>query len=294
MTFLFASSSPSGTPDQHPPAELAPRPVLSVVPDPPEVADPIEAAPVSSSVRARSSADLLARAATADRRERDALLDEVVHLNMGVARSVASRYRHRGIPEDDLVQVAYLGLVKAVQGFDPAFERDFLSYAVPTIRGEVRRYFRDHGWTVRPPRRVQELQAAITAAAETLTQSTGRSPRPSELAAYLEVDQEEVISALAANGCFTPTSLDRPVGEDGDATLGELIGCRDGGVDSVDARVMLGPAVRSLKERDRRILYLRFFAGRTQQEIATEIGVTQMQVSRLITRILRDLRLALS
>jgi RNA polymerase sigma-B factor len=290
VTLLFATSLPSAEPDHSPPAgQPAGAPILSVVPSLPP-----ETEPSSGTVRARSSAELLNRAATADRRERDRLLDEVIHLNMGVARSVASRYRHRGIPEDDLVQVAYLGLVKAVQGFDPAFERDFLSYAVPTIRGEVRRYFRDHGWTVRPPRRVQELQAAITAAAEDLTQSIGRSPRPSELAAYLEVDQEEVIAALAANGCFTPTSLDRPVGEDGDATLGELIGCEDGGVDSVDARVMLGPAVRSLKERDRRILYLRFFAGRTQQEIATEIGVTQMQVSRLITRILRDLRLALT
>ena len=205
--------------------------------------------------RGTTTARLLAELhATSDEEEKKALRAEVVVLNMGVARAIAHRYRQRGLAEDDLVQVAYVGLVKAVNGFDPSHERDFLSYAVPTVTGEVKRHFRDFGWTVRPPRRVQ------------------------------------VIEALAADGAFTPASLDVPVGEDGAATLGDLMPGRDTDLESAEARVMLGPAVRSLAPRDRRILELRFFEGWTQEQIAQDIGVTQMQVSRLLSRILKDLR----
>ncbi|MGH3444042.1 MAG: sigma-70 family RNA polymerase sigma factor, partial [Nocardioidaceae bacterium] len=151
------------------------------------------------------------------------LRDQLVVLNMGVAESIAKRYRRRGIADDDLAQAAYLGLVKAVRGFDPGRGGDFLSYAVPTISGEVKRYFRDFGWAVRPPRRIQDLQSRIASASAELSQSRGRSPRPSEVADFLGVDLHEVIEALAADGCFTPTSLDLPVGESETATLGELI-----------------------------------------------------------------------
>jgi RNA polymerase sigma-B factor len=241
--------------------------------------------------RANISATLLERAsATGDESERQRLLDEVVHLNMEVAESVSTRYRRRGVPDDDLTQVAYVGLVKAVRGFDPAYERDFLVYAVPTIRGEVRKYFRDRAWVIRPPRRLQELQSRLAVATEQLQQELGRSPRPAEVAAHLEEDIEDVIEALSANGCFTPTSLDRPLGDDGGFTLGDLVAGEDADVGAVDARQMLAPAMDGLCERDRRILYLRFFAQKTQSEIATEIGVTQMQVSRLLSRILADLR----
>ena len=244
--------------------------------------------------RERSSARLLEEAwAAPDDLERQRLHDQVVRINMAVAVAVSARYRRRGVPDDDLAQVAYLGLVKAVQGFDPAYERDFLAYAIPTIRGEVRRYFRDHGWAVRPPRRIQELQPRIALAADELTQVLGRSPRPKEVAHFLDVDEDDVIAALSAQGCFTPASLDRPVGEDGSLTLGGLILSEDAEADAVDARAMLAPAMRDLSGRDRRILYLRFFAGLTQREIADDIGVTQMQVSRLISRILADLRGAL-
>ena len=241
--------------------------------------------------RATISARLLLRASTTtDETERQQLLDEVVHLNMEVAQSVSTRYRRRGVPDDDLTQVAYLGLVKAVRGFDPSFERDFLVYAVPTIRGEVRKYFRDRAWAIRPPRRLQELQSRLSTATEQLSQDLGRSPRPSEVADRLDEDIEDVIEALSANGCFTPTSLDRPLGEDGGFTLGDLMAGEDAGVGAVDARQMLAPAMEGLCERDRRILYLRFFAQQTQSEIAADIGVTQMQVSRLLSRILTDLR----
>src|SRR3954466_10592477 len=139
---------------------------------------------------------------TDDEREKAALRAEVVVLNMGVARAIAHRYRQRGLAEDDLVQAAYVGLVKAVNGFDPSHERDFLSYAVPTVTGEVKRYFRDFGWTVRPPRRVQELQGQIAKVSNQMTQRLGRSPRPSEVAEEVGLDVESVIEALAADGAF--------------------------------------------------------------------------------------------
>ena len=240
------------------------------------------------------TAQLLRRVAeTSDDGAAKRLRDEVVVLNMGVARAIALRYRDRGISKDDLMQAAYVGLVKAVHGFDPTFERDFLSYAVPTVSGEVKRYFRDFGWTVRPPRRVQELQSRISRASSELSQTLHRSPKTSEVAEHLSVDVDSVIEALAADGCFTPTSLDVPVGEDGASTLGELLAHDDNDLARAEARVTLGPAVRELVPRDRRILELRFFHGWTQEQIAGDIGVTQMQVSRLLARILTDLRTAL-
>jgi RNA polymerase sigma-B factor len=242
----------------------------------------------------QDNAAILARLAeSGDDAERRLLRDELVVRNLGVARAVAMRYRNRGISTEDLEQVARLGLVKAAQGFDPTRRNDFLAYAVPTIRGEVRKHFRDLGWSVRPPRRIQELQSKIMSAANELTQQNGRSPRPSELAAFLDVPVDDVEEALAADGCFSPTSLDRPVGTDeGSASLGELLPSLDDEHSAVDARVILGPAVRKLGERDRKILHLRFFNGWTQDEIAREIGVTQMHVSRLLARILDELRSA--
>jgi RNA polymerase sigma-B factor len=234
---------------------------------------------------------LLAEAAAAtDPVERKRLHDEVVVLNAGVANAIASRYRGRGVATDDLTQIAFLGMWKAIQRFDPSFERDFLSYAVPTIKGEIKRHFRDNGWSVRPPRRIQELQGRMSAALEQLTQDLSRTPRPGEVAQFLEVPLEDVVEALSADGCFTPTSLDTPVGAEDAGTLGELLGSEEEHLSAAEARVMLAPAVRSLGERDRRILYLRFFKQWTQEQIATDIGVTQMQVSRLLARILRDLR----
>ena len=218
-------------------------------------------------------------------------VEELVYANLGVARSIALRYRNRGVPLDDLEQVARMGLVKAAQNFDPSRRTDFLAYAVPTIRGEVRKHFRDHGWTVRPPRRIQELQSRITAANSELTQELGRSPRPSEVARHLGVAVEELHEALAVDGCFAPTSLDRPIGDDeSDSTLADMLTGDDADLDAAEARLMLAPLIRGLDERDRRILHLRFFRGCTQQEIAQEIGVTQMHVSRLLTRILDHLR----
>ncbi len=250
---------------------------------------------VTEQDRSQITARLLSQIAeTTDEVEQKRLRDEIVVLNMGVARAIASRYRDRGIAKEDLLQAAYVGLVKAVQGFDPSFERDFLSYAVPTVTGEVKRYFRDFGWTVRPPRRIQELQAQISRASNELSQTLHRSPKPREVAELLGIEEDAVVEALAADGCFTPASLDVPVGEDGSGTLGELLGGEDADLGRAEARILLGPAVRKLKVRDRRIIELRFFYGWTQEQIAQDIGVTQMQVSRLLSRILSDLRAELA
>ena len=160
--------------------------------------------------RDRTARALATAAASQSSRRRRELLDYVVRLNMDVARSVASRYFRRGIEEDDLVQVAYTALTRATRDFDPSRLHDFLSYAVPTIRGEVQRHFRDHGWTVRPPRRIQETQAQITTTEGELVQGLGRSPRPSEIADHLNIEVGDVVEAMSADGCFAPASLDRP------------------------------------------------------------------------------------
>jgi len=238
----------------------------------------------------RITAELLLEASrTQDDRERRRLLDEVVVRNMPVARSIASRFRHKGVGGDDLEQVAFMALTRAARKYDVTQGRDFLTYAVPTIRGELKKYFRDNGWTVRPPRRVQELQARIMAVRGELTQQRGRSPRPRELAEHLGVDLDDVIEALATDGCFSPASLDRQVGDATSPTLGETLDEEADDLAAADARLTLAPLIRRLCERDRRILDLRFFHDATQQEIADDIGVTQMHVSRLLTRILSHL-----
>jgi len=260
---------------------------------PPEEAGPRAglAGDLSREERHRLTAELLERAARArDEQERRALRDRVVVLNMEVARSIASRYRGRGISDDDLEQVAFVGLVKAVRRFQVEFDGDLLSYAVPTIRGEIRRHFRDRGWAVRPPRRIQELQGRIWEARDELVQSLGRSPRPSEVAEFVGENLSDVVEALAAKECFAPASLDRPVAPGASTCLADLQGGEDSQAGPAEARLMLAPAVRRLRERDRRILYLRFFKGCTQEEIAREIGVTQMQVSRILSRIFSELR----
>ena len=224
--------------------------------------------------------------------------DQIVRLHMEVARSLARRYRNRGIADEDLEQVAYLTLVKVVRTFDLEKGQSFMAFAVPSIRGALKKHFRDRGWVVRPPRRIQEMQYAIRRATEELQQSLGRSPRPSEVAAHLSSTVDDVVEALAADSCFSPASLDRPTTPGGDqgsaVTLGDCIGFSEDALEAAEARAVLGPAVRRLCRRDRRIVELRFFEQRSQQEIAEDIGVTQMQVSRLLARILRDLREALT
>jgi RNA polymerase sigma-B factor len=235
---------------------------------------------------------LLEAARTADEDERHDLLKEVNLTYTEVARSVASRYRGRGIASDDLRQAAYEGLVKAVHRFDPERRADFLSFAIPTIRGEVQRHFRDHGWVVRPPRRLQELQWRSHRATDELAQELGREPDSGELAEELGMTSEELGDAMQAYGSFRPTSLDQPVPETGAGTIGELIPGDDPDARAAEARMVVAPLVRRLDERDRRILYLRFCEERTQQEIGDDIGVTQMQVSRILIELRSEVEAA--
>jgi RNA polymerase sigma-B factor len=239
--------------------------------------------------RRTETARLFDEAVRSEGAVREGLLEEIIRLNMVIAGELARRYHGRGIAADDLDQVANLGLVKAVQGFDPRQGNDFLSFAVPTIRGEIRRYFRDFGWAIRPPRSVQELQSRITTAEGELFQTLGRSPRPSEIAGHLGVELELVVDSLSANGCFAPMSLDAPVA-DGDGAPADRLGGLDPSFATAEARIVLARILGDLSPRDRQILEMRFFGGCTQAEIGAEIGVTQMQVSRLLSRLLERLR----
>jgi RNA polymerase sigma-B factor len=269
---------------------------MSIAPALPAGLTPVRlrpAQPLEGRARARRT-DAIVSDLRDVRRKADAheLTRQLIETNAAVARSMASRYRNRGIDLDDLEQVALLGLTKAAQRFDPAAGHDFLSFAVPTIRGELRRHFRDSGWMVRPPRRVQDLQTRIAGAQEELERRLGRSPRPTELAAHLGEQTSDVVEALAADGCFTPTSLDAPVA-DGSSSLGDLLGGEDRALAQTEAKVMLDPLMRGLTARDRRILQLRYYQEQTQQEIADSVGLTQAQVSRVLTRILADMRAGL-
>lgn len=240
--------------------------------------------------RALTEQMLLRAHETADPAVREDCWSKVVLMNMGVARSVAMRHRGKGIPTEDLEQVAYMALVGAVHRFDATRERDFLSFAVPTMRGEVRRYFRDLGWTVRPPRRVQEIQTRVLQARDNTTRHGGVAD-VGEIAETLGESVDDVREALTAEGCFHPSSLDAPVSDDSAHSLGDALTAEDDhATEAAEARVVLRPVLRRLRPRDRRILELRFIEGCTQQEVADDIGVTQMQVSRLLARIMRDLR----
>ena len=220
----------------------------------------------------------------------------MVIANLGVARTIASRYRSRGIALEDLEQVASAALVRAVHRFDITLASDFLAFAVPSIRGEVRRYFRDNGWMVRPPRRVQELQSQVLDARDRLRSGSGGPCTDLAIAEALDVPVEEVVEALRAEGCFSPRSLDVPLTDGGSTQVGDAISDPRGGENlaAAEARVMLRPLVRRLSDRDRSLLRMRFFDERTQQEIGEELGVTQTQVSRMLTRVLADLRGSLS
>jgi RNA polymerase sigma-B factor len=211
-----------------------------------------------------------------------------------LATHLAARFRNRGEPFDDLMQVANLALIKAVDGFDPHRGVSFSSYAVPFIAGELKRHFRDKTWHVRVPRRLQELSLQINRATDELTQQLGRSPTVADLADHLEIGEEEAIEALEAAGAYHSLSLDAPAGgEDGASTLVDLIGTEDSELAEVDARVALPPLLATLPAREQRILAMRFFGNLTQSQIAAELGISQMHVSRLITKALTTLRHAL-
>jgi RNA polymerase sigma-B factor len=249
----------------------------------------------AETARRQRTDDLLEQAAaeTDDGVRRD-LLDEVVVLNLPIAHSIAWRFRGRGCAVEDLEQTASLALIRAANDFDPARGYHFLSYAVPCMTGSVKKYFRDFGWTVRPPRLVQELQQRLSTAQQTIDPATGRQPTPAQLAHTLGVDEPAVVEAMQADGCFTPTSLDLSV-RHGDMTIGDqLVADDDGALGAVEARAMLRPALARLSADERSLLAMRFVGERTQQQMAEELGTTQPAVSRLLGRILGDLQTTLT
>jgi RNA polymerase sigma-B factor len=219
------------------------------------------------------------------------LRHELVTGHLPVAEHIARRFAHRGETGEDLVQVATVGLINAVDRFDPERGTDFLSFAVPTVMGEIRRYFRDSSWSVRVPRRLKELHLAITAAGNELSQQLGRAPTPSEIATRLGMTKDEIYEGLEAGNAYHSVSLDDMLTQDSDNTsLGEMLGEPDSAMEGVENHESLLPLVRELPERERTILLLRFFGNLTQTQIAEKIGISQMHVSRLLARTLQKLR----
>jgi RNA polymerase sigma-B factor len=244
-----------------------------------------EPAPTTREQQAAEIERLL-RLAAADEPRRARCVEEAILLAVPMARTVASRYTHRGVDSDDLAQVAYVGLVKAANRYLPTPETDFRSYAIPTIRGEIRRYFRDRAWMVRPPRRIQELQAAINHAEGELAGVLHRWPTYDDLAEAIGVPVEEIIDAQRAQGCFRPTSLDAPLSGAPTFSLGTSLADQANTYELVDHIETLRPLVADLPDKERLILHRRFVDHRTQAEIGAELGVSQMQVSRLLRDIL--------
>lgn len=244
--------------------------------------------------REETTQQLLAAARRAPGGERRRLEDEAIRVNVPVAASVAHRFQGRGLETDDLEQVAYLGLVKAVRRFEADRGASFLSFAVPTIRGEIKRHFRDHVWAVRPPRRLQELRAAIPEAQEALSASLHRTPTAEELAERVGADVEHVLEALSTGMHFHAVSLDQPTdamsGAAPQTPLHELIGVEDGDYARAEVSLDLREAIATLSERDRKILTWRVREEWTQRQIADRLGLSQMQVSRLLRSILDRLR----
>jgi RNA polymerase sigma-B factor len=214
---------------------------------------------------------------------------ELIEAHLGLVDYLARRFAGRGEPLEDLIQVATIGLIKAVDRFDPNREVEFSTYATPTIVGELKRHFRDKGWAVRVPRRLQELNLQLGEIMSTLSQQLGRAPTVAEMAEAAGTTDEEVLEGLDSAHAYSLTSLDAPTGED-ELALREQIGSDDESLELLEYRTSLTPLLHDLQPRERLMLYLRFFRGMTQSEIADRLGISQMHVSRLLSKTLIGLR----
>jgi RNA polymerase sigma-B factor len=223
---------------------------------------------------------------------REGARDALVQLHLPLVEHCARRFRNRGEPFEDLVQVGTIGLIKSVDRFDTDRGVEFSTYATPTILGEIKRYFRDKGWAIRVPRRLQELRMQIGAATAELTQALGRSPTPRELAEVIGCSVEEIVEGIESSNAYATLSLDASDdGEDGGATtMLDALGVEDVGLENVEIRESIKPLLDQLEPREKKLLLLRFFKNMTQSQIAEEIGVSQMHVSRLLNRTLAQLR----
>jgi RNA polymerase sigma-B factor len=269
-------------------------PDLADAPDPEAVV-----APATSTRSEKATADRLhARELFAqlvemapDDPRRGRVRDELVEQHLPLVEYLARRFRNRGEPLDDLVQVATIGLIKSVDRFDLERGVEFSTYATPTIVGEIKRHFRDKGWAIRVPRRLQELKLSLTKATSELSQKNGRSPTVAELAKHLGLTEEEILEGLESANAYSAVSLDAPDGGDDDSpSVSDSLGIDDDALEGVEYRESLKPLLERLPPREKKILLLRFFGGMTQSQIAGELGISQMHVSRLLARTLAQLR----
>ncbi|WP_435612375.1 SigB/SigF/SigG family RNA polymerase sigma factor [Streptomyces sp. bgisy159] len=218
------------------------------------------------------------------------LRNQLVRMHLPLVEHLARRFRNRGEPLDDLTQVATIGLIKSVDRFDPDRGVEFSTYATPTVVGEIKRHFRDKGWAVRVPRRLQELRLSLTTATAELSQLHGRSPTVHELAEKLSISEEEVLEGLESANAYSTLSLDVPDTDDESPAVADTLGAEDEALEGVEYRESLKPLLEDLPPREKRILLLRFFGNMTQSQIAQEVGISQMHVSRLLARTLAQLR----
>jgi RNA polymerase sigma-B factor len=226
-----------------------------------------------------------------DSAEHQRARSELVTLHIPLVQYLARRFRDRGEPVEDLAQVGMIGLLKAVDRFELERGVELATYATPTVVGEIKRHFRDKGWAIRVPRRLQELRMSLGQATAELSQRTGRSPTVAELAVHLAISEEEVLEGLEGAQAYSYTSLDAHVGSSDDSTsLADLMGADDPQIETIEYRESLRPLLAKLPARERRILVLRFFHGMTQTQISEEVGISQMHVSRLLAKSLAVLR----
>ena len=278
-----------------------PTPASAPLPEPPEPAE--EAAELHGAVPAQGSHRTGAPDREAARAlfvrlsalpegspERVELRNQLVRMHIPLVEHLARRFRNRGEPLDDLTQVATIGLIKSVDRFDHERGVEFSTYATPTIVGEIKRHFRDKGWAVRVPSRLQELRLSLTTATSELSQRHGRSPTVHELAEHLGISEEDVLEGLESANAYSTLSLDVPDSDDESPAVADTLGATDEALEGVEYRESLKPLLAQLPPREQKILVLRFFRNMTQSQIAAEVGISQMHVSRLLARTLAQLR----
>lgn len=218
--------------------------------------------------------------------------EKLVMSHLNLVRFIANKFKNRGEPIDDLIQVGYLGLLKAIDRFDPSRGLEFTTFATPTIMGEIKRHFRDKGWSVRVPRRLQELSAKVNQATDTLTSQLQRSPTIAEIADYLDATVDEVLEAMESSSAYSSVSLEAPSGADDDDTPSVIdrYATEDSDLAFTDDRIIIEEALASFSPRERDVIEMRFLKGMTQIEIAEKLGISQVQVSRLLRRTLKKIK----
>ena len=218
--------------------------------------------------------------------------EKLVMSHLNLVRFIANKFKNRGEPIDDLIQVGYLGLLKAIDRFDPSRGLEFTTFATPTIMGEIKRHFRDKGWSVRVPRRLQELSAKVPQATDTLTSQLQRSPTIAEIADYLDATVDEVLEAMESSSAYSSVSLEAPSGADDDDTPSVIdrYATEDSDLAFTDDRIIIEEALASFSPRERDVIEMRFLKGMTQIEIAEKLGISQVQVSRLLRRTLKKIQ----